>query len=51
MAEDNVVRFSRPGSSFADDPLLAVLRDGAQRMLMQVVEAEHMLFRRSRSAA
>jgi putative transposase len=38
--EDNVVRLSRPGASVEDDPLLAVLRDGAQRMLMQAIEAE-----------
>ena len=30
----------RPGASVADDPLLAVLREGARRMLMQAVEAE-----------
>jgi len=31
---------SRPGASLVDDPLLAVLRDGARRMLMQAIEAE-----------
>jgi transposase-like protein len=40
MEEDSVVRLLRPGSSIADDPLLAVLRDGARRMLMQAIEAE-----------
>ena len=33
-------RLPRPGGSVADDPLLAVLRDGARRMLMQAIEAE-----------
>ena len=33
-----------PGVSIADDPLLAVLRDGARRMLMQTIEAEVELF-------
>ncbi len=40
MGEDTVVRLARPGSSIADDPLLLVLRDGARRMLQQVIEAE-----------
>jgi hypothetical protein len=40
MAEDSVVALPRPGASVTDDPLLAVLRDGAKRMLMQAVEAE-----------
>ncbi len=40
MEEDSVVRLPRPGSSVVDDPLLAVLRDGARRMLQQVIEAE-----------
>jgi putative transposase len=31
---------ARPGASVADDPLLLVLRDGARRMLQQVIEAE-----------
>jgi putative transposase len=38
--EDTVVALPRPGSSLADDPLLAVLREGARRMLMQAIEAE-----------
>jgi putative transposase len=38
--EDTVVALPRPGSSVADDPLLAVLREGARRMLMQAIEAE-----------
>jgi putative transposase len=40
MAEDSVVALPRPGASVADDPLLAVLREGARRMLTQAVEAE-----------
>lgn len=40
MDEDKVVRLPRPGSIVEDDPLLSVLRDGAQRMLMQAIEAE-----------
>jgi putative transposase len=40
MKEDTVVALPRPGSSVADDPLLAVLREGAKRMLMQAIEAE-----------
>src|SRR6478672_8165306 len=40
MDEDIVVRLPRPGGSLADDPLLAVLRDGARRMLTHAIEAE-----------
>ena len=40
MGEDTVVRSARPGSSVGDDPRLPVLRDGARRMLQQVIEAE-----------
>jgi Transposase, Mutator family len=40
MEEDTVVRLSRPGAGVADDPLLAVLREGARRMLTQAIEAE-----------
>ena len=40
MEEDTVVALSRPGASVTDDPLLAVLREGARRMLMQAIEAE-----------
>jgi transposase-like protein len=40
MEEDTVVALPRPGSSIKDDPLLAVLREGARRMLMQAIEAE-----------
>ena len=40
MEENTVVTLPRPGASVTDDPLLAVLRDGARRMLMQAVEAE-----------
>jgi transposase-like protein len=40
MDEDSVVALPRPGTSVTDDPLLAVLREGARRMLMQAIEAE-----------
>jgi putative transposase len=40
MEEDSVVALPRPGTSVTDDPLLAVLREGARRMLMQAIEAE-----------
>ena len=40
MEEDGVVSLPRPGASITDDPLLAVSREGARRMLMQEVEAE-----------
>src|SRR4051812_2187587 len=40
MEEDTVVALPRPGSGVTDDPLLAVLREGARRMLTQAVEAE-----------
>ncbi len=40
MEENTVVTLPRPGASITDDPLLAVLRDGARRMLMQAIEAE-----------
>ena len=40
MERDTVVRLARPGSSIGDDPLLLVLRDGARRMLQQVIESE-----------
>jgi hypothetical protein len=40
VEEDSVVRLCRPGASVADDPLLAVLRDGARRMLTQAIDAE-----------
>jgi putative transposase len=40
MEEDSVVALPRPGASVTDDPLLAVLREGAKRMLMQAIEAE-----------
>ena len=40
MKEDTVVALPRPAASLTDDPLLAVLREGARRMLMQAVEAE-----------
>jgi transposase-like protein len=40
MEEDIVVALPRPGASVTDDPLLAVLREGARRMLTQAIEAE-----------
>jgi len=40
MEEDTVVALPRPGSGVTDDPLLAVLREGAKRMLAQAIEAE-----------
>ena len=40
MEEDSVVSLPRPGASVTDDPLLAVLREGARRMLTQAIEAE-----------
>ena len=40
MEEDSVVPLPRPGASVTDDPLLAVLREGARRMLMQAIDAE-----------
>ena len=40
MEEDTVVALPRPGSGITDDPLLAVRREGAKRMLMQAIEAE-----------
>jgi putative transposase len=40
VEEDSVVALPRPGAGVTDDPLLAVLREGARRMLMQAIEAE-----------
>ena len=40
MEEDSVVALPRPGANVESDPLLAVLREGARRMLMQAIEAE-----------
>ena len=40
MEEDSVVSLPKPGSGVTDDPLLAVLREGARRMLMRAIEAE-----------
>ena len=40
MEKDTVVTLPRPGANIDSDPLLAVLRDGARRMLMQAIEAE-----------
>ncbi|MGH9897064.1 MAG: transposase, partial [bacterium] len=38
MAEDSVVRFERPEA--VEDPMTALLRSGAQRLIQQAVEAE-----------
>src|SRR3954462_4218908 len=40
MEEGTVFPLPRPGATLANDPLLAVLREGARRMLTQAVEAE-----------
>ena len=40
MEEDTVIALPRPGSGVMDDPLLAVLREGARRMLTQAIESE-----------
>src|SRR3954462_97605 len=40
MEEHTVVSLPKPASGVTDDPLLAVLREGARRMLMQAIEAE-----------
>jgi len=40
VEEDSVVPLPRPGTGVTADPLLAVLREGARRMLMQVIDAE-----------
>jgi hypothetical protein len=40
VEEDSVVALPRPGANVESDPLLAVLREGARRMLMQAIEAE-----------
>jgi putative transposase len=40
VEEDTVVALPRPGANVEGDPLLAVLRDGARRMLKQAIEAE-----------
>jgi putative transposase len=40
MEEDSVASLPRPGSGVTDDPLPAVLREGARRLLMQAIDAE-----------
>jgi transposase-like protein len=40
VEEGTVVQLPKPGATLADDPLLAVLREGARRMLTRAVEAE-----------
>jgi putative transposase len=40
MQEDTVVGLPRPGGTVEDDPLLAVLREGARQMLTHAIEAE-----------
>jgi len=44
VSEDTVATLPRPGAGIVDDPLLAVLRDGARRMLMQAIEVEVEVF-------
>jgi hypothetical protein len=44
VSENIIVALPRPGASSADDLLLAVLRGGARRMLMQAIEAEAEVF-------
>lgn len=40
MHEDTVVSFSHPDRVSIEDPLTAVLRSGARRLLAEAVEAE-----------
>ena len=40
MEKDTVVPLPRPGAAIEADPLLAVLREGARRMLTRAIEAE-----------
>ena len=40
MEEGTVVGLPRPRGTIEDDPLLAVLREGARRMLAPAIEAE-----------
>ena len=40
MEEDSVVALPGPGAGVTADPLLAVLGEGARRMLTQAIEAE-----------
>ena len=40
MQEDTAVGLPRPGRTVEDDPLLAVLREGARQMLTNAIEAE-----------
>ena len=40
MGEGTVVPLPRPSTVLADNPLLAVLREGARRMLTQAAEAQ-----------
>ena len=40
MEEDTVVGLPRPGGTVEEDPLLAVLREGARQMLTYAIEAE-----------
>src|SRR5688500_3725258 len=49
MDEDSVVALPRPEASVTDDPLLAVMREGARRMLLQAIEAEDVVFRASQA--
>ncbi len=49
MEEGTVVGLPRPGGTVEDDPLLAVLREGARRMLTRAVEAEVAAFLAARA--
>jgi putative transposase len=44
MEEDTVVGLPRPGGMVENDPLLAVLREGARQMLTHAIEAEVVAF-------
>ena len=41
MPDDNVFKLNKPGQ---DDPLQAVLREGARKMLAAAIEAEVSIF-------
>ena len=44
MSKDNVITFKKP-SEKADDPLMAILREGARQLLAQALETEIQLFK------
>jgi hypothetical protein len=51
VEDDTVVPLPRPGAAVEADPLLAVLREGARRMLTQAIEAEVEAFLAAHAAA